>query len=649
MLTRVLMWGSFLLSIGRPLDALQVPPRPVSPTQPVATPASEIAPPRAPAARGLRDRAEIEAFMDGVMTAQLRDHHIAGATVSVVKDGELFFAKGYGASDVRQQRPVSGDSTLFRIGSISKLFTWTAVMQLVEQGKLDLNADINQYLDFKIPATYPQPITLTHVMTHTPGLEEDPRDLFTEDSTHITPMGKWLPAHMPKRVRPPGTYAAYSNWATAAAGYIVERVSGMSFDDYVDKNILEPLGMTLTSSRQPLPARYTSAMSGGYEWKGGAYVPHKWEIITGAWPAGSVSSTATDMAKFMLAHLNGGEYNGKRILSAATAEKMHTRVLGHDPRVNGFAYGFYEKSSHGLRIIGHGGDTQWFHSDLALIPSEKVGVFVSYNTNTGGQLSFSPFLSQFLDHYYPEPRPPLASKATKEQLARFAGEYTANRMSYSTFMKVAALSGVMSVGVGDSGVLTASALGQPMRLAPVDSLLFRDITSGETVAFKADEDGRITHAFISLVPMMAMEKRGGLASPRLHMIVLGLGMVVFLFTAGAALVRRLTPRERRPPPLPGRLLVVGLSVAFLLGAAGVAASAANLEDLFYNRLGKLKVALTLPMIGALLTVAALVAAVRLWRTGAGTRWERLRYTAVVAIALLFVWSLNSWNLLGWRM
>ena len=225
--------------------------------------------------------------MDGVMTAQLRENHIAGATVSVVKDGALFFAKGYGSADVRQQRSVQADSTLFRIGSVSKLFTWTAVMQLVEQGKLDLNADINQYLDFKIPATYPQPITLTHVMTHTPGLEEDARDLFTEDSGHITPMGKWLPAHMPKRVRPPGTYASYSNWATAAAGYIVERVSGMSFDDYVDKNILAPLGMTQTTSRQPLPARYDRQMSKGYEWKGGDFAPHKWEIITGGWPAGS--------------------------------------------------------------------------------------------------------------------------------------------------------------------------------------------------------------------------------------------------------------------------------------------------------------------------------------------------------------------------
>jgi len=597
----------------------------------------------------LRDRAELEAFIDGVMAAQLREHHIAGATVSVVRDGALFFAKGYGAADVRQQRSVSADSTMFRIGSISKLFTWTAVMQLVEQGKLDLNTDVNKYLDFKIPATFKEPITLTHVMTHTPGLEDDPRDLFTEDSSHITPMGKWLPAHMPKRVRPPGTYAAYSNWATAMAGYIVERVSGMPFDTYVDKNILEPLGMTQTTSRQPLPAKYESQMSRGYEWKGGDFKQHKWEIITGAWPAGSVSASATDMAKFMIAHLNDGEYNGRRILSRETAEKMHTRVFGHDPRLNGFAYGFYEKSSHGVRIIGHGGDTQWFHSDLALIPSDKVGLFVSYNTQTGGELSFGPFLGQFLDHYYPEPRPVVASKATKDQLQRFAGEYTANRMSYSSFIKVAALSGVTNVSVADSGMLTASLMGQTLRLVPVDSLLFRDVNTGEPVAFRAGDGGRITHAFIGFVPMMAMEKRSGLGSPRLHMIVLGLGLVVFLLTVGAALVRRFTPRERRPPPLPGRVFVVGLSLAFLLGVVGVAASAANIQDLLYDRLGKIKLALTLPVIGALLAVAACVAAVRLWRTGTGTRWERLRYTAVVVVALLFVWSLNTWNLLGWRM
>jgi hypothetical protein len=390
-------------------------------------------------------------------------------------------------------------------------------------------------------------------------------------------------------------------------------------------------------------------MSNAYEWKGGTYRFHPWEIITGAWPAGSVSATAPDMAKFMIAHLNDGEYGGRRILSAATAEKMHTRVFGHDPRLNGFAYGFYEKSSHGLRIIGHGGDTQWFHSDLALIPSEKIGVFVSYNTDTGAQLSFSPFLAQFLDHYYPEPRPVITSKATKDQLARFAGEYTANRTSYSTFMKVASLLGVTKIGVADSGTLTANLLGQQARLVPVDSLLFRDVTSGELVAFRADANGHITHAFVGLVPMEAFERRGGLGAPQFHLIVLGLGLVVFVLTAGAALVRRFTPLERRPPRLPGRVFAVGLSLAFLIGVGAIAASAANIQDILYNRLGKLELALAFPVIGALLTLGALVSAVRQWRGGMGTRWERLRYSAVVVVALLFVWSLNSWNLLGWRM
>jgi len=570
--------------------------------------------------------------------------------VSVVKDGALFFAKGYGTSDVRKGRPVAADSTMFRIGSITKLFTWTAVMQLVEQGKLDLNTDINKYLDFKIPDTYPgQPITLTNVLTHTVGLEEDPRDLFTEDSNHITPMGKWLPAHMPKRVRAPGTYSSYSNWAAATAGYIVERVSGMPYDTYVDKNILEPLGMTMTSTRQPLPARYTTDMSNGYEWKDGAFAPHKWEMITGGWPAGSGSATATDMAKFMIAHLNDGEYNGKRILSAATAEKMHSRVFTHDPRLNGFDYGFYEKSSHGVHIIGHGGDTQWFHSDLAIMPTEKVGVFVSYNTNTGGELSFHPFLEQFLDHYYPETRPALVSKATKEQLQKYAGEYVANRNSYTTFMKAAALAGVTKVGVGDSGTLTASLMGQTMHLVPVDSLLFRDALTYEPVSFRADKDGRITHAFIGFVPMEAMEKRAGLASPLLHLIVLGVGFAVFLLTAGAAVVRRFTPKERRPARLPGRALVVGLSLAFLLGAVGIAVTVTDIEGVLNGKLGKLYLSLALPVIGALLSVGAAVVAVGLWRNGTGTRWERLRYSAVVVVALLFVWSLNSWNLLGWRM
>jgi CubicO group peptidase (beta-lactamase class C family) len=611
---------------------------------PAATPAPQ---------RGLRDRAELEAFLDGVMTANMRDKHVAGATVAVVKDGALFFAKGYGFSNVAKHDPVDSARTLFRIGSISKLFTWTAVMQLVEQGKLDLDTDVNKYLDFKVPDTYPQPITLRHIMTHTPGFEEDGRDLFTEDSAKMMPMGKWLSTHMPARVRPPGTYSSYSNYATALAGYIVQRVSGMPWDDYIEQRILVPLGMTQTTTRQPLPAKFAADMSTGYTWGGGSYEPHKFEIVNGAAPAGSIGSSATDMAKFMIAHLNNGEYNGARILADSTAVRMHSRTFTHDPRLNGFALGFYEKSSHGLRIIGHGGDTRWFHSDLALIPSENVGVFVSYNTASGGELSFGPFLDQFLDHYYATtPSAAVAPADAVQQAAAVAGEYEFNRRSYTTFQKALGLAGDIKVAALDSGKLAMHGGLGDLRLVPVGPMLWRDELGGGLIAFKRDGSGKVEYGFIGVAPMMVMERVPWYARPKLHWFVLGTAIVVFLATIVTAALRFFRTRAGKTRPedvLPGRWLLVTLAilnVAFLVTVIVVLGSSGGLLE---NPLTGLKIALALPVIGALLALGALAMSVMQWRNDAGTRGARLRYAGTVLVALLFIWSLAQWNLLGWRM
>ncbi|HEV8357997.1 MAG TPA: serine hydrolase domain-containing protein [Gemmatimonadales bacterium] len=604
--------------------------------------------------RGLRDRAELEAFIDGVMQANLRDKHVAGATVSVVKDGALFFAKGYGYANVDQRRPVDAERSMFRIGSISKLFTWTAVMQLVEQGKLDLETDVNKYIDFKIPDTYPQPITLRAIMTHTPGFEDDGRDLFTDDSTHMIPLGTWLATHIPGRVRPPLTYSSYSNYATALAGYIVARASGMSWDDYIEQHILTPLGMTQTTGRQPLPAKFKPDMSDGHSWGGGRFNAKKFEIVNGASPAGSVSASATDMARFMLAHLgNGAAPGGGRILGEATAVRMHTRTFGHDPRLPGFALGFYEKSSHGSRIIGHGGDTRYFHSDLALIPSEHVGVFVSYNTDTGGELSFGPFLTQFLDHYYPAPPPPAVLLAVaRAQAKRVAGEYSFNRRSYTTFQKALGLAGDITVSASDSGVLNLhSGLGD-MRLVPVGDMLYREELGDNLVSFTAQGPGPADHGFLGLAPMMVMDRVSWYELPKLHWVVLGGGVLVFLctiFAAGRRGVRRRLGAARPEDALPWRWLLILtalLDVAFLIVVAAVLGGSGGLLE---NPLTGLKVALALPVIAALLTVGAIGAAVLQWRTRAGTRGARLRYAATVLVAVLFIWSLNQWNLLGWRM
>jgi CubicO group peptidase (beta-lactamase class C family) len=604
--------------------------------------------------RGVRDRAELEGFVDGVMTALLADKHVAGATVSVVKDGQLFFAKGYGFADFDRRKPVDPERSMFRIGSISKLFTWTSVMQLVEQGKLDLTKDINEYLDFKIPATYPEPITLTHVLTHTPGFEEDGRDLFTEDPGHISPMATWLPAHMPKRVRPPGQFSSYSNWATATAGHIVELVSKMTWDEYIEKNILEPLGMGQTTGRQPLPDKFSSDMSLGYKWDQGRFESKKWEIVTGAPAAGSMAASATDMAKFMIAHLNNGAFGDRRILSEATAEKMHSRIQGHDPRIPGFAHGFYEQSSHGLRMFGHGGDTQWFHSDLALIPSERVGIFVSFNTNTGGALTM-PFVTAFLDHYYPEPLAPITPAAdAKKTAGRFAGQYLFNRMNFSTYQKAFSLGGPMTVAVAEDGALVVATPFGAMRFVQVDSLLFRDVTTETEVAFKTDESGAVTHGFLSSLPMMVLDKRDGASAPKLHQLILGLGLVLFAGIVVSAVLRFFRRRARTEPVPPstiagGRRVMTIAAVAQLAFALVLVSLATNPEALFAGPPTILKIGLVLPLIGLLLVVVGGWYAVSQWRSGQGSLWARLRHSGAVLIALAFFWSLNSWNLLGWRM
>jgi CubicO group peptidase (beta-lactamase class C family) len=638
------------LLFAAPLAAQPTSIRPLVPSGPkkeqqVFGPATAV-----PAsARGVRDRGELAAFLDGVMAANLRDKHVAGATVAVVKDGALFYANGYGYSDVAHRTPVSAERSLFRIGSTSKLFTWTAVMQLVEQGKLDLDTNVNKYLDFKIPDTYPkQPITLRHIMTHTPGFEEDGRDLITDDTTKMIPLGRWLATHIPGRVRPPGTFSSYSNYATAVAGYIVQRVSGENYDDYIEKHILAPLGMTQTTTRQPLPAGLKNDMSNGYIWAGGVYQPQKFEIIN-APPAGSIASSATDMSKFMIAHLE----DGKGILAESTAKKMHARAFGHDPRLPGFALGFYEQSSHGLRIIGHGGDTRWFHTDLALIPEEKLGVFVSYNTASGAELSFGPFLTQFLDHYYPSPATPVAPSAdAAKEAARVAGEYEFNRRSYTTFQKAIGLAGDIRVSAADSGRLILHSPFGDSRLVPVGPLLYRDELGGDLLAFQADSKGHVERGFMGNAPMMTLERVPFSQSPHLHWVLLGLGVLVFIGILLAALgrfVRRRLGEVRADDALPGRWLLVTLALLDLVFLVAVTSIIAGGGGLLNGPLTSLKLALALPVIGLLLTLAAVYIAARQWRTRVGTRGARLRYSGAVFVALLFVWSLAQWNLLGWRM
>ena len=208
--------------------------------------------------------ADLESFFDGIVPMQLERSDIAGASVLVMKDGDMLLKKGYGYAEVKGKKPVDPDTTIFRLASISKLFTWVSVMQLQEQGKLDIDTDVNKYLDFQIAPAFGKPVTLRNLMTHTGGFEEESRDIILTNPKMAVSLRDFLIANQPKRLFAPGTVPAYSNYGVGLASYIVQRVSGEPFEQYAQEHIFAPLGMTHSTFYQPPPKALANAPSAGY-------------------------------------------------------------------------------------------------------------------------------------------------------------------------------------------------------------------------------------------------------------------------------------------------------------------------------------------------------------------------------------------------
>jgi CubicO group peptidase (beta-lactamase class C family) len=610
--------------------------------------------PQAP--QGPSDPKELEAFIDGIMAVELEANHIAGATISVVKDGQLFFAKGYGYANLKSKAPVLPDRTMFRPGSVSKLFTWTAVMQLTEQGKIDLDADVNTYLkEFQIPVTFAQPITMNHLLSHTPGFEERGTGMMAKEAKDLMPLGKWLAAYMPARVRPPGELTSYSNYGTALAGYIVEVVSGVPFEQYVEDNIFKPLGMEGSTFRQPLPEALAPNMSTGYTYKNGAFKEEKFELLNGMAPAGSLSACATDMAKFMIAHLQNGAYGEGRILKEETARFMHSRLFGHDPRINGNAHGFWEFGYNDLHLIEHGGDTVYFHSQLALIPDKNAGYFVSYNTLPGG--SREQLFHALLNRFYPAAAPLAEIKPSIEaqkRLKKVSGVYGVSRRSYTRYEKIAGLMMQIKVAPTKEGTLLVKVMGEAQQFVELEPLIFRQVDGQSKLVFKEDKSGRVTLAFAGDIPHMALLKLKWYELPSFHYLLIGFSVLFFIIAAIgwplAALSRKICRRkiEGNPAPKAARLLAGLMSGCFLIFLVLLASSLSKQEEVMFGVPLLLKIGLIFPLIAAVLAVGVLGFTLVAWAKKYWYGCRRLTYTLILVAAVVFLWVLYFYNLIGWR-
>ncbi|HEV2148776.1 MAG TPA: serine hydrolase domain-containing protein [Longimicrobiaceae bacterium] len=612
-------------------------------------------------AAGPLDSAEVERFLDTTLVRRMAESRVPGASVAMVRDGKLLLAKGYGYGDLARREPVDPGATVFRVGSVSKVPTAVAVLQLAERGELDLHADVDRYLGGRVRVDGPfrEPVTAAHLLTHTGGFDERFIGMAARSPAEAEPLGEYLARRMPPRVAPPGELIRYSNHGMALAGYLVEEVSGVPFERYVEERVLLPLGMRRSGFG---PVRCAGCREAtGYRLRGDRLVPARPDDLSQIAPAASFRTTALDMVPFLLAHLQEGQAGGGRILRPETMRGMHRRQVAHHPFLPGVAYGLFEHFENGRRALWHGGSWNGFTSLFFLLPDEEVGLFVAYNGEYQPEL-VEGLVSAFLDHYYPAPGPlPPPSGAAGAPGGGLAGWYRPLPYARRGVEKLVALFSQHAVRLDDDGRVLEVRFpgdGGTGRWAAAAPLAFRRVDEGllhgpyGRAAFVPAADGR--PAILSL-GARALEKLAWYDTTAFHLVLLALSALVFLSVCVARAAGWLRRTGRRDPPASSAArgvhtlagAVCALNTAFLLGGAAILWLGAGEGGIvfLYGFPPALRVLLVLPVVSAALTAALAGLLLLTWRRPVPRR------AAPVLVALAgagFLWFLYYWNLLGFN-
>jgi CubicO group peptidase (beta-lactamase class C family) len=533
-----------------------------------ASAATSAAPAPAPAANAHPlDRADLEAWLDGMVPYALKAGDMAGAVVIVVKDGTVLLQKGYGYADVSKKLAMDPEHTMVRIGSTSKLFTWTAVMQLVEKGQLDLDRNINDYLDFTIPTDFGKPVTMRDLMNHRGGFEEGLKDVLWTNPHGVPSTEAYLKEHKRPMLFAPGEVPAYSNYGASLAGYIVERVSKEPYERYIERHILTPLGMTHSTFDQPLPERFAAAVSKGY--RTASAPPGPYELIVTR-PAGSATTTAADMSRFMLAHLQDGRVGDATILQADTVKLMHSPSEKALPGFATMAHGFFLETHNGRTVLGHGGDTIYFHNEFDLLPEEGVGIQFTFNSRGREEavyLARASLFDGFMDRYFPPAAaavdPPALSTAAADAQS-IAGRYESSRRIEHGFLSLFYILQQSVIAANADGTISA-----PGDLTP-EPVIFREIgpqvwrRAGGTRQLALQTIGGVKTVIDSSDPTSVLQAVPLKRSSALNLTILSISCLILIWTLLAWL---LSPWLRAPKNVADDLLPQLKRLRLLLRAA----------------------------------------------------------------------------------
>lgn len=608
---------------------------------------------------------ELEAFIDGMVTANREQHNMAGVALSVVQGDKLVVLKGYGYADIGKKERVDPARHMFRVGSITKTFTFTLLMQLVEDGRIALDADVNDYLTkFKIPPAFGKPIRIRDLLTHRPGFEESYRDLFVDAPEKFMSLEQWLTDNMPARVFQPGEKTSYSNYGAALAGYIVQNVSGTLYEEYLEEKILIPLSMTLTTAKQVLPPDSKQSMpqeqldniASVYGANPGYLNPEIFELIVGA-PAGSISSTALDMARYMSAHLGDGSLDGVQILQPETARRMRARPYPGRPAAD-YAHGFRTVDMEGHDTFEHGGATGTSYSSMVMVPDLGIGVFVTTNGADYGlapQVMARQLARKIIGDRSPDQNiksEPDYIAFSAEDAAPFIGRYMTTRRVYNGRIKIlSAFSGADTVALSpNNGLIIGGAA--PDEYFPIGDLAFRSPKTGEIIAFVLGEDGRAVRYTVGY-GHTTMDRMPSDTNPQSLFTAIALAVILSLTQFAAAW-------RRRSEPKPAEIWAVRLyrlqlfsvtsMTLFLLTMLFFVAelSAYGRGVIFAWPMTSVSLLIAFVILHLFFTIALLAG---LWPSLTKSRfpvWRKIHYAVLTAVFANLMLQLHNWNMVGFN-
>ncbi len=607
--------------------------------------------------------------LEGRFTSEMARQGVPGGAFAIVREGKLVHSFGTGWADVETERNVVPERTLFYLASVTKPFTATAVLRLVEEGRLDLHRDVNDVLraasTVRVPAAFDRPVTLHDLLTHTAGFDDKNIGYVARVVSEVRPLAQYLKAELPVRRWAPGEVISYSNHGYGLAGHLIEVASGVDFGTYVRRTVLEPLDMRRTSATLPPPPELARDLATPYVWDPRLGRATRAELgFRNLPPAGTISATVTDMAHFLIAHLESGSYQGTALLKPETVGRMHQRQFTHDSRLPGFAYGFYERPFRGRRVLEHAGGYVGAGALLVLVPELRTGLFVA--TNYAGTAPHEAVRSALLAHLFqlpdasPAPADPSPLEGFGDRMLAIAGSYHHTRYGRHNMEKIALLDGQIRVRSLARGRLELRPRGgkrtEWVELAPY---LFRRQDGEELLSFAKGPDGRVArfHGSWPGAAPAAFERVSWYEEDRTQVgLLLGFLAVfslAFLALPIGALARWAKGRREGTEPTRKRAAVLAwglslLALVFLVGIDGLIGNSSYRIGLIYGLSREMIALLWIPIASIPLTAWTARECREAWRGGRGSLWDRLLLSAVSVGGAAVVAFAAHWNLLGFR-